>query len=380
MKKIIITAILVGVFLLCSPVILYAQEDTNLLEDNDLLENIDFTDAELVLDDVLGEDISFEQMVRDLIKGKMPFNKDTFISLAKKAFLEEIENNWDSMIYILILAILASVFTNFTKVFEKSQVADISFYIIYLLLLAILIKSFCVVNSVAETILAQMTEFMKVLMPTYFLTVAVSNGGTTAVVFYEFLLFLIYGINWVLLKILLPVCNIYVVLSLVNYISQEDLLSRMADLLKQLVGWGLKTLLAVVIGLNAIQGLIAPAVDSFKSGVLHKTVSAIPGVGNTMNAVTEVVIGSSVLIKNSVGAGILIVLAILSMIPLLKLFVFMFLYKLTAAVIQPIADKRMVQCISTVGEGARLLMRCVSTAVVLFFITIAILTVSTNIR
>lgn len=374
MKKVIITAVLIGILVFFSPVILYAEEDTTLLDD------MDFTEVELVLDDVLGEDISFEQMVRELIKGQMPLNKDTFIALAQKAFLEEIDNNRESMIYILILAVLASVFTNFTKVFEKSQVADISFYIIYLLLLAILIKSFCVVNSVAETVLAQMTEFMKVLMPTYFLTIAVSSGGTTAVAFYEFLLFLIYGVNWVLLKILLPMCNIYVVLSLVNYISQEDLLSRMADLLRQLVGWGLKSLLAVVVGLNAVQGLVAPAVDSFKTGVLHRTVSAIPGVGNTMNAVTEVIIGSSVLIKNSVGAGILIVLGILSMIPLLKLFIFMLLYKLTAAVIQPIADKRMVQCIGTVGEGARLLMRCVSTAVILFFITIAILTVSTNIR
>lgn len=276
--------------------------------EEDLLGEMDFTEVEQMLDETLNEDISFEQMVRDLISGKVPLNKETIRNLLEGTFLSEIKANGTSMVYVLLLAVLSAALTNFTRVFERSQTADISFYVVYLLLLAVLIQSFRTVNSVAEMVLGQMTEFMKMLMPTYMLTVAAAKGPTTATVFYELLIALIYGVNLVLFRILLPLCNVYVVLSLVNYISREDMLSKTADLIKTIIGWGLKTMMAVVIGLNIVQGLITPAVDTFKNTTAHKAITAIPGIGNTMNAVSEVVIGSGMLIKNGVGVGILIVL------------------------------------------------------------------------
>lgn len=344
----------------------------------DLLEDLDFTEVEQMLDETLEEDISFEQMVRDLISGKLPIQKKTILSLIERMFFTEIKANSACLVYVLLIAVMAAALTNFTRVFERSQTADISFYIVYVLLLAVLIQSFRNVHTVAGGIIGQMSEFMKLLMPTYMLTVAVAKGGSSAVVFYELLLGMIYGVTVVLFRILLPLCNVYVVLNLVNYISKEDMLSKTADLIKTLVQWGLKTMLAVVIGLNVVQGLITPAVDSFKAGAVHRAVSAVPGIGNTMNAVTEVVIGSGMLIKNGVGVGILIVLVLLCLVPLVKMVVFLLLYKVAAAVIQPISDKRMIHCISTVGEGSRLLLKCVTTTLTLFFITIAILTVSTS--
>lgn len=344
----------------------------------DLLDDIEFDEIEELLNETLEEDISFEQMVREIIKGEIPVDKGVIGHLLEKSFFAELKHHGRAMIYVLILSVLSAVLTNFTKVFERSQTADIGFYIVYLLLLAILIQSFQTVNSIAESVLGQMTEFMKLLMPVYMITIAAAKGGTTATVFYEFLIMLIYGVNFVLFRILLPLCNVYVVLGLVNYISKEDMLSKLTGLIKQLITWGLKTLLGVVIGLNIVQGLITPALDTFKTSTMHKAVSAIPGVGNTMNAVTEVVIGSGMLIKNGIGVGILIVLAFISLVPILKMSISMLLYKLVAAVIQPITDKRMSDCIHIVSEGTRLLLKCVTTSVVLFFVTVAILAVSTS--
>ena len=298
--------------------------------------------------------------------------------LLQKAFLSEVRDNASAMVYILLLAVLSAVLTNFTKVFENSKTADIGFYIVYMLLLAVLLKSFRTTHAVAELVLGQMTEFMKLLMPTYMLTIAAAKGGTTATVFYEFLIALIYGVNFILFRLLLPMCNIYVVLCLVNYISKEDMLSKLAQLIQSAIGWGLKTMLTVVVGLNIVQGIITPAVDSFKTSAIHKAVSAVPGIGGTMNAVTEAVIGSGMLIKNGVGVGILLLLVLISLIPIVKLTVFVLLYKLTGALIQPISDKRMLDCIHTMGEGAKMLLRCVTTSLILFFLTVAILTVSTS--
>ena len=52
----------------------------------------------------------------------------------------------------------------------------------------------------------------------------------------------------------------------------------------------------------------------------------------------------------------------------------MLLYKLTGALVQPISDKRVCGCISSVGDGAALLLQVLVTAMMMFMVTIAIVT------
>ena len=277
---------------------------------------------------------------------------------------------------ILILVTASAIFMNFANVFENQQIAEVSFYIIYLLLLAILITSFETITKLTTGAIGGILDFMRALIPAYFLTVAVASGGTTATAFYGFTLGLVYLVNWILLNIILPMIHIYVILVLVNNLSKEDFLSRLASLIRSVVEWILKSLLALVIGFSVIQSLIAPAVDAFRVSVLNKTAGIIPGVGGTINAVTEVIIGSSVLIKNSIGVAAMIILLLICLVPVLKLAIYTFLYKLVAAVVQPVSDKRMLGCISCVGEGAKLSMKAIFTAAVLFMVTIAVVSAS----
>lgn len=52
------------------------------------------------------------------------------------------------------------------------------------------------------------------------------------------------------------------------------------------------------------------------------------------------------------------------------------LLKGTAALLQPVCDKRFVGCVSGAGEGVRLLLQAVFTVTVLFVITIVAVTLS----
>jgi stage III sporulation protein AE len=48
------------------------------------------------------------------------------------------------------------------------------------------------------------------------------------------------------------------------------------------------------------------------------------------------------------------------------------LYRVTAAIIQPISEKRIVNCVGNMADGANLLLQTILTTCVLFLITIAI--------
>ncbi len=208
-------------------------------------------------------------------------------------------------------------------------------------------------------------------MPSYFLASVFASGSVAGAGFYEVTLGVILIIQWILKYAVMPAVNLYVLFCMVNHLTKEDYLSKLAEILKTFVEWMLKTLMAAALGFQTIQRLILPAVDSLKTAVLTKTAGAVPGIGNVFSGVTEVVLGSAVLIKNAVGAAGMIFLALLCLVPLLKLGFGAVFYRLLAAIAQPVSDRRMVDCVGSVGEGLGLLMKVLLMVGALFFISIA---------
>ena len=186
----------------------------------------------------------------------------------------------------------------------------------------------------------------------------------------------IFLIQTLLLKAVIPGIQAYVVIQLINYLHKEDFLSKLAELLKTVLEWSLKTITAVVIGMELIQNMISPALDSLKRDALGKTAAAIPGIGNVVDGATEVALGTAVLIRNCLGATGILVLVILGLPPVIKLAGTVLAYKLLAALLQPVSDKRMTGCLWAMGEGCRLLLKVLLTVELLLLITIAVLAVS----
>ena len=353
----------------------HAAGTMNLTED--FLEELNLGEIDDTLSEVMdGNQFHFMTAVKQLISGEIPFSWETVKELAANALFAEMAQQKNTAVYILILVIVAAIFTNFASVFEQSQVSDVSFYMMYLLLFTILMKAFYAMSQMTADTLEHVLTFMKLLIPSYFLATTFASGSLTGAAFYEFTLILITLIQWILKYAVLPAINLYVLFSMLNYLTKEEYLSKMADLLKTFVGWTLKTVAASAIGFQTVQYLILPAVDALKTTIMNKAAEAIPGVGNIFSGATAIVLGSAVLIRNALGVAGLILLVLICLVPFIKLGACTLLYKAMAAVIQPVSDKRMMECVESIGEGAAMLMRVLLTTGVLFFISLAMATAS----
>lgn len=290
----------------------------------------------------------------------------------------EFRTNRRNLVYILLIAIIAAVFTNFSNALQNRQVSEISFYVLYLLLITMCLNSFRIAISGLEEKMEILLDFMRLLCPGYFLSVAISSGSSSSLMFYNLVLFLIYLVEMVIFRFLIPVVNVYIMIQIMNYLLGEDMLSELAELIKKGISWILKTLLGCVIGINVIQGLLAPAIDSLKRSSLTKSLSAIPGIGNTFGSVTDVVLGTAVLIKNGIGMAGAVLLLMICLVPILQMAIMTFFYKLAAALVQPVSDSRITGCISSVSEGYELMLQMLVTTMTLFLVTIAVVAAATN--
>lgn len=343
----------------------------------ELLEELELGQMQEAVNELLGEEtFSLQEALERLLRGEKLFTTEQFWDMGKAFLLEQLVADREILVQVFLLVLLAALFSNFTNVFGDGQTGEISFYVVYMLLLVILIRFFGKTGQNLTESLEGFIAFMKALMPSYFLAVTAATGSASAMVFYEMVLGVIYLIQVVLFKAVLPGIHVYVLLQMVNYLHKEDFLSKMAELLKILIEWTLHTCTAVLIGMELLQNMISPALDSLKRDMLGKTAAAIPGVGNVINGVTEVALGTAVLVRNCLGVLGIILLLLLGLPPIIKLGMSTLLYKFLAALVQPVSDKRMVGCLATVGEGCRLLLRVLLTVELLFLITIAILAVS----
>lgn len=342
-----------------------------------LLEGLELGEMQEAVNELLGEEtFSVREALERILAGEEVFSIDFLLETGKNFICDHLLADRVVLFQVVLLVLLAALFANFTNVFSGSQAGEASFYLVYMLLLALLIHSFRSLSAGLSGSLEDLTAFMQALMPSYFLVVTAASGAATAMVFYEMVLGVIFLIQTLLLKAVIPGIQAYVVIQLINYLHKEDFLSKLAELLKTVLEWSLKTITAVVIGMELIQNMISPALDSLKRDALGKTAAAIPGIGNVIDGATEVALGTAVLIRNCLGATGILVLVILGLPPVIKLAGTVLAYKLLAALLQPVSDKRMTGCLWAMGEGCRLLLKVLLTVELLLLITIAVLAVS----
>lgn len=364
--------------------IVNAKEDseTDILQDeiqDALLAEFDFNEIEENLDRMFPQEkISFSDVFSALMSGNMAETIRIFLRFLTDQISYEFDYNRRSLVYVLMTALTAAVFSNFAGAFKSRQISDISFYIMYMLLITLCLTSFRISAEGLEDRLSALVDFMRVLCPSYFLAVAFASGSVTSLFFYNVILFLIYVVELVIVRFLLPVVNIYIMVRVLGNLTGEDFLSEFADLIRKAVSWILKTLLICVVSVNVVQGLLAPAIDAVKRSALTRTAEALPWVGNAVGGVAEVVLGTAILIKNGIGmAGAVITIAICA-VPILQMLIMAFMYKLAAALVQPVSDKRITTCISGISEGYEIMVKVIFTSGLLFMITIAIVAASTS--
>lgn len=342
------------------------------------LEQLDFDEVDSMLAEK-GTGITFEGLVQSIIDGE-EIDKGELLKKFLTVIFEEVLAFRYDLLQMILLCVVFSILYNFTNIFENPAVTEISFYMVYMLLLVLLLKSFFVLKDVVLVVLEDMLVFLKLLVPTFSLSMVFSGQMTIGTAFYELTFFVIYAIEWLMNNLVVPAIQIYVIVEMMNYLTEEEMLSKLTELIKEGIEWLLKLVFTMVVGINVVQNLLTPVIDSFKSNLISRTAGMIPGLGTSINAVTEIMVGSGIVIKNGVGVAAILILLVLCAGPVIKVWVMTFLYRMVAAVMQPIADKRMLGCISGAGEGGRLLGRVTVTTVVMFLVTIAMVTAATTFR
>ena len=344
-------------------------------------DEISSVDIQQMMDQMLGDQtFSFSEYATSLMHGQLPVSVESIFRTIVDGLAANLAQEKKMYVYLVLIAVIGAMLSNFTSLLQGKQVAETAFYAVYMLFFSLLLTSFIQIAGIAGDTLTQLLDFMKVLSPSYFMTMAFSQGALSSGVYYQFTLIMITLVDFVLVKFALPAIHIYFLLRIANQLSKQDMFTKMSELIHDVVKFVMKTMFGIMMGLNVIQGLVVPITSQLESSAIIKLSGAIPGVGSTISSVTSTILLAGNLVKNSVGAVGIIAVLFYCGIPLLRLVVNRFGFQFIGALIQPVSDSRITACIAAVVESMKLLTYAVFVGCMMFVVSIALISAMTFVR
>lgn len=316
----------------------------------------------------------FKEFYQQLISGGELPGLSVIWNLIKGTIQDNIQDIMGVFASLLIIGILSSILTRCSDIFKNRQVSELAFYFTYLYAVILLLNVFYVIVETAVLLVENIITFTQLLIPAFYIAVAMCYASVTAGAFYQLNLLLLYAVEIIFPEVIIPLITCFVFISVISGSTEDDRFGELAALMKRGVSLLIKVCITTVTGVGIMKSLIHPVADGVQYTMFQKTIAAIPGIGDVTDSVSKMFLGSALLIKNSIGIISLILMIVLVSAPLTKIFLLAGMIKISSAFVGIFGDKRLTRCIDRVSEGGFLILKAALAVVMIFFIIIALVT------
>ncbi|MFO7818721.1 MAG: stage III sporulation protein AE [Halanaerobacter sp.] len=294
-------------------------------------------------------------------------------------FFDEIIINAELLGELVILALIVAVLKTFQFNFNSTEVSKLANGIVYLVLIIIALNSFKVAVATAQNTIDNMVDIMHAILP-LLLTLLVSLGSvTSATLFHPISFLIVNALSTIVAKVIFPLIFLAAILDIINNISDHYQVTGLASLFKE-IGIGLLgVVMTIFMAAIVTQGSVAAVSDGVTIRTAkYLTGSFVPIVGGFLANALDMIVGGSLLIKNALGIfGVLIILIFCSF-SVLKILALVFIYRLAGAIIQPVSDDKIVDCLNRLGNNLLLIFGAVVGVGIMFFTIIIIIVGTAN--
>lgn len=302
------------------------------------------------------------------------------ISIAKVAkaivsmLFKEVASVLKFAISLIAIAILCSFLNNLQESFSNKSISTVAFYACYSILVMVLSKSFLISITVAKDVIYGISDFMGAILPILVTMIGLAGGIAEATTIDPIVMGAVVIIPRIYTTLIIPLILVSFVLQFANNLSEEHKIDNLCKMVKQSTLWMQGIIVTIFIGLLTIRGITATTIDAVALKTTKFAVdNFVPIVGKAFSDAITSVAGYSLIIKNAISGIGLIVIILIVLYPIVKIVLMILIYKLSAALVEPISDKRITSVISAAGDSLVMLLSCVLSVSLMFFVLLAIM-------
>lgn len=363
--------------MMCQNVYAEQTDDTQSLLDeySDLYGGIfdEKLDASGVFDGIVPE-FSAKDILKQLNSGDLSLAPSEVLRYILRLLLGEVYDGAKLMALVLAMSVLSSYLSGLKSGFGGAAVADCAFYACFTVISGIASAAFYEAALCASQAIENVAVFMRFIVPVLVTTLLTSGAAISAQTLEPTLLAIVEVAVWVIETVFIPGVMISTALNIVNGMSDKFKTDRMVKLLNSAVKWGLSVMLTVFVSLAGLKSIASAGADGLAVKLSKFAASnLIPMIGGILAESVETVLNCSVVIKNSVGILGIICLILIALRPVLKLGALLIIFRITAAVAEPVSEPKLITCISRLGDSISVLFSMIAAVTVMFVIVMTIM-------
>lgn len=327
----------------------------------------------------LADEKIFNETMDQVTEGRMSLSPAKIINSAKNDFMREIRDSASDITLLLCLAAMSALVSVLKEAFGNKSSGETAFFACFALMSAAAVKCFTVTLSYGTEVIHAMGGFITKLSPLLSVTILSCGCVSSAAAFHPVLSAAVYIITIIVEKCLIPLITFGAVLAIAGNVSDKIQLTGFCRVVKSAARWIMAAVITLFTGISAIYGFSAPAIDALGARTVKFAVgSLVPVVGGFLSDTLETVISGTQLMKNAVGVSGIVAVSAICAIPVLKIGVMQLMLKLTAAVVEPLTDKRVSAMLWEISETVTTIFGMVIMVAVLFIINISIILAVTS--
>lgn len=216
----------------------------------------------------------------------------------------------------------------------------------------------------------EICEYAKLLLPVIASALAAQGGVTTATGLYAVTATLNMILSTLLQRIFLPGIYAYLAVCIGASVTKQETIGRIANLIRWVCLWILKTVLYVFTGFLGISGIVSGAVDASTLKVTRMTISGtMPVVGGILSDASEAVLVSIGMVKNAAGIYGMLAIVAIGAKPILTILAQYLLLKVTSELSLLFGENVVTKLVSQMTEVLGIVVSTLGTVCVLFLIS-----------
>lgn len=323
------------------------------------------------------EDIDISDILNSAIKGEID-NSNIYKKILSKLG-NEVQNGVKSLACILAIIIIHSILKSISESLENDNISKLIYYVQYITIITVIVSNFSDIITLVKDTTTNLIGFMNTLIPVLISLMLYTGSITTTSILEPIILFMINFIGNLIQNILMPIILIITSISIISKISDRVQIDKISKFLKSSTIWFLGIVLTIFVGVVSLEGTLASSVDGITAKTAKAIVSsAVPIVGKILGDVVDSVLGCGLILKNAVGfVGVIVIIGICIM-PILKLTVLTFSYKLVASISEVIADSKIVKLLDEIGDIFKILLAILVTVTFMVIIGTTLLVKMSN--
>lgn len=322
---------------------------------------------------------SFEGKIESIINGTFASGQKSIFTAIVNLVFDDILKYIPLLSSIVIVAIICGFVSNLKSENNGKSVGDIIHFVCYGVIIILVMAGVTKLITSTSTTIQNIKTQMEVVFP-ILLTLMTAIGGTASVAVYQpAVAFLSSFIMQIFTSVLMPLFIFMLVFTIVSNISSNVKLNKFTKFFGSAFKWITGTVFTVFMAFLAIQGITATTYDGVSIRTAKYAIrSYVPLLGGYLSEGFDVIMSSSMLIKNGVGASALVLMFASVLSPIIQIAVFSLVLKLVAAILEPLTDSRISDFIFTVGKTLTYLATMIIGVAFMYLITTGLIMCTAN--